>query len=187
MINIINSLVITLTLANTAVQPQQTQKVSDADQMLNLATATLPLVHFATVDAPLKDVWNAYTTTEGIKSWMVAEGTIDLKIGGLMRTSYTPGSKLNGPDVIENKIICFDPERLVSLQTVRTPESFPFKKAIAGVWTNLYFEAVGPKQTKVTCRTLGFDGSQESTSLRLFFNRGNQQELDELVKHFSKK
>jgi len=34
---------------------------------------------------------------------------------------------------------------------------------------------------------LGWDGTDESTQMRKFFMRGNQQELDELVKHFGKK
>jgi uncharacterized protein YndB with AHSA1/START domain len=166
---------------------QRDKTLADAEAMLNLATATQPLVHFANVKAPVKDVWDAYTTTNGIKSWMVAEGTIDLKLGGLMRTSYTAGSDLTGKDVIENKIISFDPERMLTIQTVRFPEGFPFKTAITKVWTVLYFESMGTKVTKVTCRMLGWDGTDESTQMRKFFMRGNQQELDELQKHFGKK
>lgn len=165
----------------------QDKTLDNAERMLNLATATQPLVVYDTVNAPPKEVWKAYATTEGIKSWMVAEGTIDLRIGGLMRTSYTKGSDLKGPDVIENKIISFDPERMLAMQCVRTPNNFPFKKAILDVWTVLYFDAVGTDKTKVTCRTIGFDGTQESTNLRLFFMRGNKMEMDELVKHFAKK
>lgn len=150
-------------------------------------TAPKPLVHMATVDAPIRDVWDACTTSEGIRSWMVAEGTVDLTVGGLIRTSYTKGSDLTGPDVIENKILCFDPEKMIAMQCVRTPAAFPFKDAIAKVWTILYFDKVGPNKTKVTCRMLGYDASINSMKMRDLFQRGNQQELDELVKHFSKK
>jgi uncharacterized protein YndB with AHSA1/START domain len=167
---------------------QQSDKtLADSEAMLNLATATQPLVHFATVNAPIKTVWDSYTTTKGIKSWMVPEGTIDLRIGGLMRSSYTKGSDLTGKDVIENKIISYDPEHMLTIQTVKFPDGFPFKNAILKVWTVLYFEPVGEKQTKVSCRMLGWDGTDESTQMRKFFMRGNQQELDALVKHFGKK
>ncbi len=179
--------VLALSLLNSVGIQKQDSTLSNAEAMLNLATARQPLVHFATVNAPVKEIWDAYTTTKGIKSWMVAEGTIDLKIGGLMRSSYTPGSDLTGKDVIENKIISYDPEHMLTIQTVKFPDGFPFKNAILKVWTVLYFEPVGEKQTKVTCRMLGWDGSDESTQMRKFFMRGNQQELDELVKHFGKK
>ena len=179
--------VLALSLVGAPVVQQKDKTLADAEAMLNLATATQPLVHFATVNASVKAVWDAYTTTKGIKSWMVAEGTIDLRIGGLMRSSYTKGSDLTGKDVIENKIISYDPEHMLTIQTVKFPDGFMFKNAILKVWTVLYFEPVGEKQTKVTCRMLGWDGSDESTQMRKFFMRGNQQELDELVKHFGKK
>lgn len=187
MITSITNLVVALSICGAPIAQKSDKTLADSEAMLNLATATQPLVHFATVNAPVKDVWNAYTTTKGIKSWMVAEGTVDLRIGGLMRTSYTAGSDLTGKDVIENKIISFDPERMFAIQTVRFPDGFPFKTAISKVWTVLYFEPVGAKQTKVICRMLGWDGTDESTQMRKFFMRGNQQELDELQKHFGKK
>jgi len=158
----------------------------DPDSMLNLATADQPLVHSATVNAPVAAVWDAYTTTEGSKRWMVGSGTTETKVGVLMRTRETAKSKLEGADVIENRILAFDPRRMLTIQCVRTPEQFPFKKAIAKVWTVLYFEPVGEKKTKVVCRMLGWDGSAESTQMRRFFMKGNQQELDELVKYFDK-
>jgi uncharacterized protein YndB with AHSA1/START domain len=180
-------MIITNIIATIVLAHGQDQTIANAERMLNIATATQPLVVEGVVRAPAIDVWKAYTTVEGIKSWMVAEGTIDLRIGGLLRTSYKKGSDLTGPDVIENKIISFDPEHMIAMQTVRTPEKFPFKKAIYKVWTVLYFQAVDSKSTKVTCRTIGFDGSQESTDLRLFFMRGNRQEMNELINHFKKK
>ncbi|MEI8282216.1 MAG: SRPBCC domain-containing protein [Armatimonadota bacterium] len=183
---IITHLITTLAMSGAIVNQGQDKVLDNAERMLNTATATQPLVVSAIVDAPVKDIWKAYTTEAGIKSWMVAEGTIDLKVGGLMRTSYKKGSDLTGPDVIENKILSFDPEHMFAMQTVRTPQNFPYKKAIFDVWTVLYFESMGPKKTNVICRTLGFDGTQESTNLRLFFMRGNKIELDELVKHFKK-
>ncbi len=138
----------------------------------------------AVVPASVADVWRAYTTTEGIKSWMVAEGSVDLKIGGLMRTAYKPGTDLAGPNAIWNKIISYDPEHMMTIQCVHTPESFPFKRAIANAWTVVYFQPEGTTNTRVTCRMLGFDDSVESTKMREFFRVGNQYELGALVKHF---
>lgn len=158
-----------------------------ADDMLNLATADQPLVHTALIDAPVKDVWKAFTTTEGIKSWMVAEGDVDLRIGGKFRTGYQPGTDLNGPNAIENTILAFDPERMVTIQNTKAPEKFPFKKAISEVWTVVYFEPVGDKQTRVTSRMLGYRQEEEFIKMRRFFMDGNKQTLEELAKHFSKK
>ena len=157
-----------------------------AGRMLNLAAADQPLVHTAIVNAPVSEVWKAWTTKEGITSWMVASGEIDLRVGGKMRTSYTKGSDLTGPDVIENSILCLDPQRMLSIKIAKAPERFPFQRAMQNVWTVIYFEPVEEKRTKVTCRMIGFDHEEESVKMRLFFLQGNQQTLDALVKHFDK-
>ena len=82
MITSITNLVVALSICGAPIAQKSDKTLSDSEAMLNLATATQPLVHFATVNAPVKDVWNAYTTTKGIKSWMVAEGTVDLRFAG---------------------------------------------------------------------------------------------------------
>ena len=155
-----------------------------ADDMLNLATADQPLVHSAIVDAHVREVWRAWTTTEGIKSWMVAEGDVDLKIGGKIRTAYKAGTDLAGPDAIENTIIAFDPGRMLSIRNTKAPEKFPFKKAISEVWTVIYLETEGATKTKVTVRMLGYKRDQESIQMRRFFMEGNKQTLDALVARF---
>lgn len=171
------SLVLLLTHAPAQEQP---------DPQLSSAAPAQPLVHSAVVDAPLAEVWKAMTTKEGITSWMVPVGEIDLRVGGKMRTSYTQGSDLKGPDVIENTIISFDPMRMFSIKIARAPERFPFKKAMQHVWTVIYFDPVEENKTRVTCRMLGFDGEEESVKMRLYFLQGNQQTLDGLAKHFAK-
>jgi len=160
--------------------------VRQADDMLNLATADQPLVHSAVIDATVKDVWKAFTTTDGIKSWMVAEGDVDLRIGGKIRTGYRAGTDLNGPNAIENTIIAFDPERMLAIRNTKAPETFPFKKAISEVWTVVYFDAVGKDQTRVTSKMLGYRREDESIRMRRFFMDGNKQTLAELAKHFAK-
>lgn len=154
--------------------------------MLNLATSGQPLATSGVIDAPLAEVWKAWTTTEGITSWMVANGTIDLKVGGKMRSSYAKDADLSGPDVIENTIISYDPMRMLSIKCTQTPKNFPFKKAMENAWTIVYFEPEGEAKTKVLIRMLGYTHDQESVDMRLFFMRGNQQTLDALAAHFKK-
>jgi uncharacterized protein YndB with AHSA1/START domain len=146
-----------------------------------------PLVHTAVVEAPVSEVWKAWTTSEGIKSWMVAEGEVDLRIGGALRTSYTKGSDPKGPNAIVNTILAFDPERMLTIKNTQSPATFPFKKAMADAWTVIYLEPVSPSQTKVTCRMLGYTQDPESVSMRKFFDRGNQMTMDALAARFAKK
>lgn len=96
--------------------------------MLRLVTADQPLIHTVTVDAPVKEVWKAYTTTSGITSWMVPKGEIALRVGGYIRTSYSKQSTLTGPDVIENTILAFDPEKMLSMKCTRLQAIFHLRK-----------------------------------------------------------
>jgi uncharacterized protein YndB with AHSA1/START domain len=54
--------------------------------------STDPIVVDVLVNASAQRIWDAFTTSEGIQSWMVANGDVDLRIGGLIRTSYRKGA-----------------------------------------------------------------------------------------------
>src|SRR5687767_4649458 len=146
-----------------------------------------PVVHSAVVNADLSTMWTAWTTGAGAASWMVAQAEIDLRVGGKMRTRYDKTGKLGDPGTIENTILSYDPHRMLSIKTTRTPERFPFKTAIQDMWTVIYFEPVDSGKTKVTVRSLGFTADAESQQMRAFFDRGNKATVDALVARFAKK
>jgi len=148
---------------------------------------TSPISCSVIVSAPVKDVWAAYTTTAGVTAWMAPKATVDMRVGGKFRTAYDKNSSLDGPDVIENTILSFDPERMYSIQCTKTPDSFPFKRTMAHIWTVVYFRPVNPGKTEVECRMIGWDGSDESNQVRAFFAKNNRVELDELVKYFTRR
>ena len=151
-----------------------------------LATAEAPIVTTAIVDADVKEVWKAWTTGEGIRSWMVAAGEVDLRIGGHLKTSYTKGSDLTGQDVIVNTILAYDPERMLTIRNTRFPASFPFKEAMPKTWTVIYLTPHGEHKTEVVVRMNGYDQTEESQKMKAFFRQGNQMTLDALVKRFKK-
>ena len=142
------------------------------------------IVSEAVVNAPVEAVWNAWTTVEGIQSWMVAKTDIDLRVGGLWRTSYTRDADLAGDTAIHHRILAFDAGRMLAFQTVKTPKNFPFA-GIAQTWTVVYLEPAGSGRTKVTVRMVGYGDDPESLKMRAFFDKGNQATMDSLVKRFA--
>jgi uncharacterized protein YndB with AHSA1/START domain len=152
--------------------------------MSSPSSAADAVVSEAIVKAPVEAVWNAWTTVDGIQSWMVARTDIDLRVGGLWRTSYTHDADLDGDAAIHHRILAFDPWRMLAFQTIKTPENFPFA-GIVRTWTVVYFEPAGPGQTKVTARMLGYGDDEESLKMRAFFEKGNKATLDSLVKRFA--
>lgn len=176
-------MILSLTLAAVAALQQQKDP---AARMLELATADQPLVTSAVIDAPVKEVWRAWTDASVIKQWMVSEAEFELKIGGKMKTAYAPGTDLKGPDAIENTVIAYDPERMLTIRVSRPPAKFPFKEAIAKCWTVIYLRPVDEKRTEVVVRMLGYDHTEESQTMKGHFKAGNQYTLDKLAEHFGK-
>ena len=91
------------------------------------AASPEPIVIEAVVNAPLGDVWKMFTTKEGIESWMVAKTDIDLRIGGLWRTSYSKDSNLDDDSSIHHTVLAYDPQRMLSFRTIKAPKNFPFR------------------------------------------------------------
>jgi uncharacterized protein YndB with AHSA1/START domain len=147
--------------------------------------ATGDIVNEAIVDAPPDEVWKAWTAVEGMQSWMVGKGDIDMRVGGTWRTSYNREADLAGDTAIHHKILAFDPGRMLAFQTVKPPRPFPFASAILKTWTVVYLERAGEGRTKVTVRMLGFGDDEESQKMHAFFQTGNKATLDALVKRFS--
>jgi len=139
----------------------------------------------AVVNAPVSRVWEAFTTKAGMESWMVANGDIDPRVGGRMRTSYRKDADLDGDTAIHQTILSIDPERMLSYRTVRSPAGFPFAATIGQTWTVIYFEPLDAGRTKVTVRMLGYSNDAESQKMRAFFDVGNKATLDALVKRFA--
>jgi len=137
------------------------------------------------VNASMNEVWQALTTKEGIESWMVAKTAFELRVGATWKTSYSKDSTLDDDAAIHHSVLAYDPGRMFAFRTIKTPKNFPFPNAILETWTVIYLEPMDEHQTRFTSRMLGFTDGDESARMRAFFERGNQQTLDSLVKRFA--
>ena len=68
------------------------------------------------IKASIKDVWEAYTTNEGWKSWASPVVEIDLKNGGTIKTHYDKNSKVGDPGTNTLHIVNYVPERVLTLK-----------------------------------------------------------------------
>jgi uncharacterized protein YndB with AHSA1/START domain len=150
------------------------------------AASVEPVVTTGVVNAPPSEVWKVLTTKEGIESWMVAKTEFELRVGATWKTSYSKDSTLDDDAAIHHTILAYDPGRMFSFRTIKYPQGFAFPNAIAKTWTVVYLEPWGERQTKVTVRMLGYADDDESLKMREFFERGNQQTLEGLIKRFEK-
>lgn len=144
-----------------------------------------PLVNEAVIEAPLAEVWNAWSSGEGLRAWLAPHAEIDLRVGGLMRTNYNAAGQLDDAQTIVNTVLSFEPYRMISIKVVQTPLGFPFANAITRMWSVIYFAAVDANHTTVREVTLGFDTDVESQEMRAFFERGNAMTMNQLKEYFA--
>lgn len=142
------------------------------------------LVHEAVIDAPVDTVWSMFTTTEGASAWMAAKVEIDLRVGGSMRSSYNPQSTLDDEFTIVNRILAYEPMRMIATQNERAPAGFEWIEQFQQTWSVTYFEPLGPNRTKLRIVGLGFGDGPQWDQLYTFFEAGNQQVLDQLKRRF---
>jgi uncharacterized protein YndB with AHSA1/START domain len=146
-----------------------------------------PLVHTGVIEASIADVWRVWTTSDGLREWIAPHAEIDLRLGGFMRTNYNAKGRLGDPGTIENTVLAYEPMRMLAMRVAKPPAGFPFPNAVQKMWSILYLDPIGIRNTRVRAVTLGFDASEESQKMRAFFQRGNTAELAKLQKYFAEK
>ena len=135
-----------------------------------------------TIHAPLAEVWKVWTTSEGYKLLGVAQSDVDFRIGGLIRSHYSRTGVLGDEETIENRILAYEPQRMIAMRINRPPKSFPFKEAWKTAWTVITLTDLGQGQTQVRVASMGFGTDEESAKMRKFFEVGNGYTLKGLQK-----
>lgn len=154
---------------------------------LSAAQDTTRVVTDGVVNATPAQVWAAWTTSDGLRSWMAPVADIDLRVGGLMRANYTATGSLDDEGAIHNTVLSFEPERMLSIKVAKFPKNFPFPNAIRNMWTVIILSPLDGGRTLVHSASLGFAPDAESQQMRAFFERGNAITLEELQKKFAAK
>jgi hypothetical protein len=76
---------------------------------------------------------------------------------------------------------------MMTIQVGKPPAKFPYKDAIKNVWTVIYLEEIGSKQTRVRIVGNGYGTDEQSLKLRGFFDNGNTYTLKKLQEKFTGK
>jgi uncharacterized protein YndB with AHSA1/START domain len=105
----------------------------------------------------------------------------------MMRSNYDPKGSLGDPGTIENRVLAFEPERMLSIMVAKAPEKFPFRSKIGEMWTVLYFQPTSDGKTLLRIVGMGFGADEESQKMREFFKQGNAFTLAQLQKRFQQR
>ncbi len=142
------------------------------------------LRHETTVNGSLADVWDAFTTSEGLMTFMAPVVHMELKTGGVFDSNYRVGSKLGDPGTIHNQVLNYIPMQMFSIKVGLT-DQFPERPRQAGtLFAVLTFKEAGPKQALVTISMLGWGNGEDWDLVYKHFDRGNSYTLAEFAKRF---
>lgn len=136
----------------------------------------------ALVRAPIADVWEAWTTDAGIRSWLVADSRIELRVGGPYEWFFlSPDAPERGSEGCQ--VIGFQAPTMLTF-TWNAPPHLPQARAQRTVCL-LRLRDAGPDLTQVELTELGWgDGGQWDEAFG-YFDAAWQRVLDRLVAHFA--
>ena len=148
----------------------------NAVKVVKQLTPEKALIFDVTVPASRSAVWRAFTTSEGLSTWLTPGAVVDLRKGGEW-TAHFPGGKTGG-----GTILSFVPEQEIVMAAM-APEQFP-KVREQRTTAKFQFAARGDS-TMVRLVQSGWKSGEEWDSAYDYLAAGNAQMLDALRRRFA--
>lgn len=127
------------------------------------------------VPAPVAQVWEAFSTSSGLTTWLTPNAVVDLRPGGEW-TAHFPGGSTGG-----GTIVSFVPEKEIVLAAL-APDQFPHVRA-ERTRATFQFEPRG-NSTVVRLTQTGWKSGPEWTRAYEYLVAGNAQLLATLHRRF---
>jgi len=147
----------------------------NAERVTRQAAPDRVLTLEVTIPAPRAAVWQAFTTSAGLSTWLTPGAVVDLRPGGEW-TAHFPGGKTGGGTVVS-----FVPEEELVLSAM-APEQFPTVRA-ERTRVRFHLEAKGPS-TIVQLVQTGWKNGEEWDKAYEYLTVGNAQLLATLHRRF---
>lgn len=135
------------------------------------------------VPAPVEEVWEAWTTAEGIASWSAPAGYVELRRGGAWEAHFNPDRPPGQRGSDANEIVDFDPRRLLVIRA-GAPLKFPTVRAEKTMFY-LTLTPVGSHHTLVQGMQTGWKDGSEWDAAFEYLASANAVWLDWLHQRFS--
>ncbi|HEX4771579.1 MAG TPA: SRPBCC domain-containing protein [Bryobacteraceae bacterium] len=123
-------------------------------------------------------VWSAFTTSEGLSTWLTPGAVVDLRNGGEW-TAHFPGGGTGG-----GTILSFTAKRTLVMSAM-APPMFPHVRAERTIAT-WEFIPVDANTTQLTLKQTGWKKGEEWDKAYDYLAAGNAQLLETLQRRFEK-
>ena len=139
----------------------------------------------ATVSGPLDKVWRLWTTTEGMKSFLVDEANIQLEPGGHYEICFDRNAPEGSRGSEGCRILSYLPNEMLSFSWNAPPTIPDLRKLGPCTWVVVRFEALGEKQTRVKITHMGILEGKVWDEYLQYFTRAWPMVLEACRKHFA--
>lgn len=129
------------------------------------------------VPASLDQVWEAFTTSDGLVTWLTPGATVELRLGGPWQANF-PGGKTGG-----GTILAFLPREMLAVAAL-APENFPTVRR-ERTQVVFRFDAIDATHTRVRLSQIGWQPGDEWDRAFTYLSKGNAQLLNALVHRFT--
>lgn len=153
------------------------EKPQAAVRVTKLSAPEKALKFEVTVPATVEQVWEAFTTKEGLSTWLWKDVSVDLRKGGDW-TVHFPGGSTGGGTIVD-----FTPQRRLEMRAL-CPDQFPTVRRDRTTAV-FQFEPVAGG-TQVTLTQTGWKQGTEWDSAYDYLAQGNAQLMSQLQYRFTK-
>ena len=129
------------------------------------------------VPASLGEVWSAFTTREGMESWIAPQARVRMELGGEWEVGFA-GSAPGG-----GTVLAWLPMEMITVHAM-APESFPTVRRERTIAV-FRFDPIGEKQTRVRLAQFGWKEGPEWDKAFDYLAKGNAQLLNALHRRFT--
>lgn len=138
------------------------------------------------VPAPVSEVWQAFTTVEGVTTFFAPKARLELRLEGPFEMLFAPEMPPGSQGSEGCQVLSFLPEKMLSF-TWNAPPKFPsVRNGGEHTFVVVEFEPAGPRATKVVLTHLGWREGAEWDQVYAYFERVWGVVLSRLAHRFEK-
>ena len=134
------------------------------------------------VPAPLVDVWAAWTTREGIRSFFAPDAVIEAWVGGAFHIHMDPLAPQGSKGADDMRFMALQPMRMLSFDWNAPPSLAQVRQQRTFVVVRL--EAIDDRQTRVRLHHTGWGDEGQWDQAHAYFDRAWGNVLANLRKRF---
>lgn len=123
----------------------------------------------ALVNAPLAQIWAAWTTRQGIVSFFAPDATIDARVGGAFQVYMDPGAAPGAKGADHKRFLAVQPMKTISFDW-NAPPSLPEARA-QRTFVVVRFAPVDDKTKRITLHHTGWGDGAEWDKAYSYFDR----------------